>query len=464
MIRHRGGMKKLLFLLLLAAVTAPALAGSNSSNSYVAHEWGTFTSVQGADGIQLEWNPLAVADLPDFVYGTTKPGGDPRRRLTAFSGKSSFRTLQRMETPVIYFYSDRERTADVTVKFPQGLITEWFPQARDIGPSAMLPRPALVALDEVVGKTGLKPSFTFTSLDTKKGIADSLIRWTGVKIIPEDKPAKLGSALPADKSGSHYYAARETDAALLRVNAPTSGGQQPENEKFLFYRGVGNFQAPLQLMTGSSEDYVQIRNTGAEDLVGLFVLQIRPGQGKFTFLDRLAAGTNSTVNLEPVKDFLPLGDLTGQISRQMQKVLVSEGLYEREARAMVNTWRDSWFEEQGLRVLYILPRRWTDRILPISVEPKPNELVRVMVGRAELITPTMEWKLLKQIVRFSENNPDLKARIVEDTRRLGSGRFLEPTVRRVLGPSPNLEFSQSAWKILELVSKPAGSPAALARN
>src|SRR5687768_4370340 len=68
----------------------------------------------------------------------------------------------------------------------------------------------------------------------------------------------------------------------------------------------------------------------------------------------------------------------------VQEALVSEGLYEREATAMVKTWEDSWFGEQGLRVLYVLPRAWTDRTLPLSIEPKPKEIVRVMVGRAEM--------------------------------------------------------------------------------
>ena len=43
---------------------------------------------------------------------------------------------------------------------------------------------------------------------------------------------------PATKGASHYFAARETESAPLRV-----GRQQ---EKFLFYRGFGDFQAPLR--------------------------------------------------------------------------------------------------------------------------------------------------------------------------------------------------------------------------
>ena len=42
---------------------------------------------------------------------------------------------------------------------------------------------------------------------------------------------------PTEPDGSHYYAARETDAAPLTV-----GSQQ---EKFLFYRGLASFRLPL---------------------------------------------------------------------------------------------------------------------------------------------------------------------------------------------------------------------------
>ena len=57
---------------------------------------------------------------------------------------------------------------------------------------------------------------------------------------------------------------------------------------------------------------------------------------------------------------------------------------------MVNTWKDSWFAEDGVRVLYVLPRAWTDRTLPLKLDPAPRELVRVMVGRAEVLAPALE--------------------------------------------------------------------------
>ena len=89
--------------------------------------------------------------------------------------------------------------------------------------------------------------------------------------------------------------------------------------------------------------------------------------------------------------------------------LVEQGLYEKEARAMVNTWQDQWFAEEGTRVLYLLPRAWTDRTLQLQVSPQPDSVVRVMVGRAELITPSAERELREQILTFRRGNAKAKA-------------------------------------------------------
>jgi hypothetical protein len=109
---------------------APACGGYGSAKpaAYVAHEWGTFTSVQASEGVQPDWNPLAASDLPSFVYDLAKLRGTTNRAFHYYFGKSAFRMIQRMETPVIYFYTDREQDVAVKVNFPQGRITEWYPQ------------------------------------------------------------------------------------------------------------------------------------------------------------------------------------------------------------------------------------------------------------------------------------------------------------------------------------------------
>ena len=92
---------------------------------------------------------------------------------------------------------------------------------------------------------------------------------------------------------------------------------------------------------------------------------------------------------------------------------------------MVNTWQDQWFAEEGTRVLYLLPRAWTDRTLPLQVSPQPDSVVRVMVGRAELITPSVEREIRKQILTLQVRRREGEvAAPSPHVRELRLGRFL----------------------------------------
>src|SRR2546425_1300499 len=278
-------MKTTFLSLVLAVAPWSGFAGNDAIENYVAHEWGTFTSVQGADGVLLPWNPLETTLLPKFVHDWNKPGLD-RRPAGALNRdtKSLFVTLQRMETPVIYFYSDQERTVDVTVRFPQGLITEWYPQAHDIGPSAFPPNKLATALDGFAQQAGLSPRITLASMFGKKGVPDSRIAWRNVRLLPAAHVSQVGGEIPTGLSGNHYFAARETDAAFLQVKSPDKAGPAIEQEKFLFYRGVANFKTPLQVtFNGGNETILFLRNTGTDELRHLFVLAVRGGQGKFVY-------------------------------------------------------------------------------------------------------------------------------------------------------------------------------------
>ncbi|MBI3850283.1 MAG: hypothetical protein HY298_08345 [Verrucomicrobia bacterium] len=414
------------FCLVIAAFSTLGIAASND-NGIVAHEWGTFTSVQGGDGVLLDWRPLQTSRLPRFVYDWTKPGLNRRAARPLGLGKGSLVTLQRMETPVIYFYADKEQTVDLSVRFPKGLLTEWYPQAHEIGPSTLPPHPAFVALDNAVRKSGFPSTFSFVSTFGNAGIKDSMIHWKDLHILPIDQNHDVAGLLPGDASGSHYFAARETDAAFVRMNSLSPTNPMPEHEKFLFYRGVGSFATPLRV-TMKSNDEVTLANSGAETLTHLFLLQVQSRQGQFIYLDQLQPGEQQTVQVALENQTLPLDRIASQISNAMVESLVKAGLYRREAIAMVNTWKDSWFAEEGLRVLYVLPRAWTDRTLPMKLDPQPRELVRVMIGRAEIIAPRVEAELVTQLTEVNRGNNQARERVQIALKRLG--RFAEPALQR----------------------------------
>src|SRR5438105_11936806 len=114
-------MKSTLTFTLVLATGAFLIAAEIHSTQHgdlTVHEWGTFTSVAGEDGSAIDWDTLGGKDdLPAFVNNVGYRCFKWRLAGTV-----------RMETPVMYFYSQREVTARVKVQFPHGVITEWYPK------------------------------------------------------------------------------------------------------------------------------------------------------------------------------------------------------------------------------------------------------------------------------------------------------------------------------------------------
>ncbi|HSI13214.1 MAG TPA: hypothetical protein VK961_14275 [Chthoniobacter sp.] len=443
-------MKARLLLPAIFIATIAAVCAAEPDPRLTVHEWGTFTSVQGSDGVQMSWNPLVAPELPKFVYDRHPPelGG---------TFKISFMTRQRMETPVLYFYSDRARTLDVAVRFPEGMVTEWYPDKSAAPPSQPLAR--LVPTSKDVPPPAVAANLTpadaiaaqlRASVQGKTVVAPPALHWKKVEVLA---PSADAAALPWENSGSHYYAARETDAALLRT---TTGGKV-ETEKFLFYRGVASFVAPLTVKpSGDDAAHVSLTNSGAEELRNLFLYEVRAdGRLAWIAVPKLAPGESQSVALSQAETE---GD---KLMDSLRSALVHEGLYEKEAAAMVKTWESSWFGERGVRVLYTLPREWTDRALPLAVTPAPKSIERVMVARAEVITPQMEIALREKMDRYVAAKPEERPRIVEETRALGFGRFIEAASSRArVGQHPP-EYYQLSWELIQAARSAPKSAAKL---
>jgi len=365
-------------LLILAAVVVTVIKTSGwnaaklvpAASGLIVHEWGTFTSIAGKDGVALEWRPLnGASDLPKFVY-TIQNHDDGLRH----GPKANLTAEVRMETPVLYFYSASETDVSVKVDFPKGKITEWYPQARSV---------------------------------------DTSIDWGRLKIVP-------GAALNfpiAYSDNNRYYAARETDAAPVQVCG--TDGKSVQQEKFLFYRGVGTFDLPLSVkLEGES---VVLRNTSQDRIAHVILFENRGGKIGYQLIDDF---TGEATYQRP-----KLNNNIDPLLQNLKQVLIGSGLYEREAAAMIKTWRDSWFEE-GARVFYILPRQTTDAVLPITIEPRPADLVRVLVGRAEVITPEMENSVRAQVKLLSDPSPQVRETAAQAIR--DHGRFSEPILKSIL--------------------------------
>ncbi len=353
----------------LVAVKAQAAGDRSRVSAMTVHEWGTFTSVAGQSGGAIQWQPFnRPTDLPCFVTLL-----NPRNIKYSPAGYlPSLWATVRMETPVLYFYSTVDETARVKVNFPQGLITEWYPQAvvPDVAP--------------------------WQDMTTTTGS----IEWLDVNIRPGATPDLLD-----EHNDSHYYAARETDASIVEV------GKQ--SEKFLFYRGLASFPVPLSV-TSAGNGTFELRNTGSHAIGDMILFENYGGRIAYRKLGGLR--DNATVFRATS------GDLAS-LHKDLQEMLVANGLYPREAAAMIETWRDSWFTE-GTRLFYLVPQPAVDKILPLTIDPAPAAIARAFVGRIEVITPETENAVLAAI------------REKDGMALANHSRFLEPIVQRIMATRP----------------------------
>jgi hypothetical protein len=350
-------------LFIIATIALPKAI--DRIGAVTAHEWGTFTSIAGEDGLPMNWQAYGgPTDLPCFVD-----------RFNFIKG--AYWGTVRMETPVLYFYGSQESTVNVKVRFPKGVISEWYPSAN--------------RTDTTVGK-------------------NPTIEWSNVRISPQ-----AAAEFPIEAGPSHYYAARHTDAAPLEVKG--------QKEKFLFYRGVGSFPLPISAVA-TNDGKVLLKNLGTHTINGVIQFENRRGTLRYQI-----AGT---LEKELTVDSGPLHEDLENLERELKAILVGQGLYEKEAQAMIETWRDSWFEE-GTRVFYIVPKSVIDSVLPLDVVPAPAQSVRVFVGRMEIITPAIQQ--------------DVAAAVANNDRGTLEkyGRFLEPIAGRIRAKSPLIDSIASSY-------------------
>jgi len=330
------------------------------------HEWGTFTAIAGKNGRAMEWLPLGVprvpasTNLPKFV-----------EHFSDVNFKLGLRGTIRMETPVLYFYSPRDLRVSVKVNLSKGLITEWYPHADRVEPGRAL-----------------------RDADLSRVRSDGGIEWNNIAVSPN-----LLGRFPREAESNRYYAARETSASPLIVQ--TSEGSQ--QEKFLFYRGVSDSSLPISAISTSAGKLV-VKSLGGYEIPNAILFERRG--------ERVGYRLTGALTDETTLDAPLLDGSVDSLCPDLEEILIDQGLYPDEAHAMMETWKEDWFEE-GSRLIYVVPRDFIDKVLPLTIEPAPGRIARVFVGRLEIITPATADAVKTAIARKDDKTLAKYARFLE---------------------------------------------------
>jgi hypothetical protein len=400
---------------------------SYDGHGFVVHEWGTNTIVVGSDGSLQRGLHHEEEDLPAFVMDRMK------------ATKLGAPVEVKMETPVTYFYAPAPMTAQVSVQFPLGVLTQWYPQVQSFYP--LLAHDTNGVIDDPV----LDAHFKFGSSTCQQHYSpatNGLLDWGTVQIGPRGGGKMLFEDAPLDKYTWSF--ARQVDSNPVTVNG--------QNEHFLFYRGLGNNPLPVKIAASNDaagyDGGITLSYDGdakGPPLGSVYVLRVGPNGGAFKLHTQGLYGQTSLTDVAPSLDgAMPLDAFAAELGKSMVSELDKTGLFHDESVAMVHTWERQWFRTPGVRVLYLLPQSYTDAQIPLTITPQPDAIKRVMMIRVEVITHALEDEDAKAESCLDAQGPSGTCA----QHFLSLGRFAEPRLRRAIATTGG---SKVAFTLLDQI-------------
>jgi hypothetical protein len=387
--------------ILTVAVASAGQAAADPS-SLVIHEWGTFTSFQDRQGATIsginvddEPVPRFVHRLKDFPIFTTR--SSPAMWSQGAPRCHSDVTL-RLETPVLYFYPQAgfplDRSFDVRATFAGGWLTEFFPFA---------------ATDN--------SGFPKTLEHSTRGS----VRWTGLRL-------SRSAAVELPETTEHVWLAPRNVNSAVVIN-----GDKAEAEKYLFYRGVGHLDAPIVIRNEAGSVTVSLRDQETLKAVPRMWIVHVSADGRLAYRSIPAGQQRSITAALPVASDAAPSELAA-LRRELKAALTTDGLYDDEAEAMLATWKLSYFDSEGMRVFFMLPRAWTDDRLPLWTSV-PANITRAMLGRVELVSPHQQ-EALRRLHELPEEAFHLNPLYYEDQsvlKHVQAGTASHSQLYRIIG-------------------------------
>jgi hypothetical protein len=388
---------------LIAVLAVAAAQSSADAASLVVHEWGTFTSFQDREGLTIPGINVDDEPVPKFVHRLSDIPIFTARSSPALWSQGAPRchpdVTLRLETPVLYFYPQRDfpldRSFDVRATFAGGWVTEFFPSA---------------AVESFGFPRALQQSTTGS------------IHWKALRLSRE-------SAIKLPETTERVWLAPRNVNSAVVIN-----DDKAEAEKYLFYRGVGHIDAPIVVRKEAASLSVSLRDEERffSALPRMWVAHVTAG-GQLTYRTIQAdKQRNATSELPTAGNTTSSG--LADLRHELKAALVAEGLYADEAEAMLATWQLSYFDSEGLRVFFVLPRAWTDAQLPLWMS-MPADITRVMLGRVELISPHQQ-AVLQSLYELPEAEFNLTPLYYEDQsvlKHVSDGTASHAELYRIVG-------------------------------
>lgn len=370
----------------------------------VVHEWGSMQHHLDTDTSEFDLMGEDRSDLPPFVK---------------VLGDQPMRGPHLMRKPIIYFYTQQKQKVVVTARFPEGVLTQWYPDVTHFAPQR----------DSQFLHKGQQP----------QAPRNGVLSWQQVELNPATD-ASLFAAVNANHPWWHI--ARDTDATPVRVidkrNAQTV-------ERFLFYRGAGSYKPMVMPKRDKPGVDLSVRVPFSQiDLRGVFLVRVNDSGATITHAPVLRA--EGTMTLAGPDAIRPTKEAAAIAKDQLIESLEAAGLFPKEAAGLVKIWGDDMFTTPGERLLYLMPNNEVERVLPLDIQPEPKQLVRTLIAWVELSTPEAEKRIMDLIKQLSSKDPAQALAANKELRKLD--RFAEAILRRTLDTIKDAQVKTKIKQIL----------------
>jgi hypothetical protein len=324
---------------------------------FVLHEWGVWrvhndVELANADARQT-WD-----GLPKFVYGQTGTRELPRH----------WQNAEIVDKPVIFFHSPEAFEATLRVDFPTGTPGVWWPGTTN---------PAVYERTTVADRHANKQ---FRALEWHLHVKKQLYGKRQPPAFNDVAEGHWVRTLRGVGADDVYAAVGERNFGL-------------EKEHFVYYDGL--LPRSKWASVTVEKDRVAVTSAAKHPLFDLTVVDRRsPDKPRLARLPQLDAGASKELDLK---------DLGGaKWPESGAKTLVSQlteaGLFEDEAASLVTLWTRDLFESTGVTLFYRLPQEEYERQLPLTINPRPEKLVRVGL----VAHPYCEPGLAERVARLAK--------------------------------------------------------------
>lgn len=358
------------------------------------HEWGVvsvYTDLELANAdARDEW-----AGLPKFVYGQVDDREQPVIQEIA-------------KAPVIYFHAPRQMYLNVQVQFPGGRPAVWWPASNN--------------------------AFRQQGQAVAEGAPPNGLQWT-----VDVKSTQAANVKPMTLPKGHWMEALravKADDVLVQYRGP-------QLERFIYYDGM--IKAPKGLAVGVKGDTISLHSQAKHLLHDVTVVDLRNLRKiRTAHVDKMEPGAEikEVKLIERDQTKWPhegVEELVGQLK--------GAGLNEDEAKALANVWRRHFFETEGVSVFYRVPQELYDQVLPLTVTPQPERIVRTLLVHHPHCEPDLGPRVLVLVKELEAEKLEQRIEAQRRLNALGRAAFIHLVRARKEAQDP--EVKARLTKLLE---------------